>query len=240
MLKALFLDMDETLCDTTGANLAARDIFRDKLKKVCGTDFNAAEFASAYLEGIYKRLTPDMQKNLLPINDEEKFRTDLLAYLFKDFGCNQNFNRQELHEFRIFFDSTRLEYFDFFPGVKELLENLRQNYTLVVITNGPVYSQRPKINHIHLKNYVDYIIVGGEEPEEKPHRSIFEKACRLAKCNPDEAIHFGDSLEADIRGAAQANIKSVWISSGGEISEIADHSISYFIQCPEILRFYET
>ena len=238
VFKALFLDMDETLCDTTGANLKAREIFKNMIAERC-SGVDAELFAASYLEGIYKRLSPKMKEELLPITDEEKFRTDLLAWLFQSLQGSVEFNREQLHEFRRFFDKTRLDHFGFFPGVEELLAELRSEFKLVVITNGPVYSQHPKIERIDLHSHVDHIIVGGEEPEEKPYRSIFEKACRLADCRPEEAIHFGDSLAADIQGAANSGIKSVWINpTPDNSSELPDHTIANFLLSPRILNLY--
>jgi N-acylneuraminate-9-phosphatase len=94
----------------------------------------------------------------------------------------------------------------------EFLTEARKLFTLVVITNGPEYSQVPKVEAIKLAEYVDHIIIGGQEPEQKPARSIFEKALKLANCKAHEAIHVGDSLAADIVGAHNSGITSVWIS----------------------------
>jgi len=109
------------------------------------------------------------------------------------------------------FDSDRLQAFDFYPGIREFLVEARQLFTLVVITNGPEFSQRPKIERVNLAAYVDHIIIGGQEPEEKPAISIFDKALKLANCQANEAIHVGDSLASDIAGAHNSGITSVWI-----------------------------
>ncbi len=238
MLKALFLDLDETLCNTTGANQKARDIFRDKVAQQCGPDFNANSFADEYLLGIYRQLSTELAKKLLPVINEVDFRTDLLSALYKSYNAPHSFSKDELHYMRNYFDETRIKYFDFFPGVKQQLAELRKSYKLVVITNGPIYSQHPKIERVNLIEHVDHIIVGGEEPEEKPHPNIFKKACRLANCKPDEAIHFGDSLEADIKGAANAGIHNVWISPNQTSHEDADHTIANFIYADSILTHY--
>ena len=74
-----------------------------------------------------------------------------------------------------------------------------------------------KSSGVALQNFVDHIIIGGLEKEEKPAKSIFEKAMRLADCQPDEAIHVGDSLKTDIAGANNAGIRSIWVSHGEEL-----------------------
>ena len=235
MLKALFLDLDETLCDTTGANLKARDFIAKKASSMFSTDFSSDDFANDYLTGIYKILTDEMKKVLLPIDDEEVFRTDLLRYLFKKHNLPE-VEDAIYHEFRTGFDDYRLQSFDFFPGVQSLLADLRKEYTLVVITNGPIYSQRPKVKKVDLRNQVDHVIIGGEEPEEKPYKSIFSKACKLANCQADEAIHVGDSLSADIAGASNANIKSVWISPEKKNDPLPNFIITNFIHIEAILQ----
>ena len=238
MLKALFLDMDETLCDTTGANLKALTLFEKRAAGQYPAPFNAKEFAKDYLLGIYKNLSKELSAKLLPITDEQDFRTDLLGYLYQKHQAPDEPSQAELHDMRRFFDEARLRFFDFFPGVELLLHELRKKYCLVVITNGPIYSQHPKAARVKLTEHVDHVIVGGEEPEEKPAISIFQKACQLAKCQAHEALHFGDSLTADIQGAANAGIDSVWINQNGESCQETPHNIPYFSQAKKILELY--
>ncbi|NQZ60392.1 MAG: HAD-IA family hydrolase [Lentisphaeraceae bacterium] len=225
-LKALFLDMDETLCDTTKANVEAQEYLRGVINERCAEGFDAAEFVHLYLEGIYKRLSPELREVLLPIRDEEEFRTDLMDILLRNSGWD--YLRKDLDDLRQDFDDYRMQVFDFYPGVRDQLLEFRKHYKLVVITNGPIYSQHPKVGQLNLKSFVDAIIIGGEEHEEKPHKSIFEKACRLASCKPEEALHIGDSEAADIQGAVNAGIRSAWINSDGLKSKLADYSFESF------------
>ena len=41
---------------------------------------------------------------------------------------------------------------------------------------------------------------------------MFEKALKNLNCLPDEALHIGDLLETDIKGANDYKIKSVWLN----------------------------
>jgi len=227
-LKALFLDMDETLCDTSGANVKALEHLRKLVQLRSSVDFDTHEFARLYLSGIYKDLSDELRVALFPIENEEEFRTDLMKILLRD--CGWDFTRDDLHSLRREFDDHRMRVFDFFPGVSSQLKELKKYYKLIVITNGPIYSQRPKVKQLKLRGYVDAVIIGGEEPEEKPHKSIFEKALRLADCAPQEALHVGDSEPADIKGANNAGVRSVWINAGGEQSSLADFSFKSFAE----------
>ena len=46
----------------------------------------------------------------------------------------------------------------------------------------------------------------------KPHRDIFGEVIGRLDVSPEETLHVGDSLRADIGGAAGAGIRSVWIT----------------------------
>jgi N-acylneuraminate-9-phosphatase len=238
MLKAIFLDMDETLCDTTSANIMARENLKSSVKKYFSSEEAASNFATDYLKGIYKDLTPYLKSRLMPIVDEETFRTNLIIELFKIHQSSQSISLDEAHLHRQQFDDYRLLKFDFFPGVLELLAQLRTNYTLTVITNGPIYSQHPKVHKIDLKRHVDHIIIGGEEPEEKPAVSIFHKALQLSQCMAEQTIHVGDSLSADIVGGNNAGLKTVWINPQGTHNQIASHTIKNLIDLPQVLQLY--
>ena len=78
------------------------------------------------------------------------------------------------------------------------------------------------------------------EPEQKPARSIFEKALKLAGCEAHEAIHVGDSLAADIAGAQNSGITSVWIQHqqplDSELGIDPHHTILHPCEIPALIR----
>lgn len=215
MLTTILLDLDETLCDTTKANNLALIKLEQKFTEL----FNPQDakqshlFANAYLKGIYRELSQDYQQQLCPIVDEASFRLTLIKLILRDLGL-RNYAKGTESILQSCFDEFRRQYFDFFPYLEAWLAAMREQFTLGVITNGPVFSQQEKVNKVRLTEKVDFVIIGGEEPEQKPAKSIFDKALSLANCAPENAIHIGDSLSADIQGANNASIASIWISHG--------------------------
>ncbi|MCR8923467.1 HAD family hydrolase [Dasania sp. GY-MA-18] len=211
MLKALFLDMDETLCDTLAANAEATQRLGQLAQQTVGAK-DGQGFAEAYVAGIYRQWSEAQAAKYLPIAEvsEQQFRLQLIRDLLAEQHISQvpDASAQRLLDC---FDNERLAALKFYPGIVDFLINAKKLFTLVVITNGPEYSQIPKLDKLKLADYVDHIIIGGQEPEQKPARSIFEKALTLANCEAHEAIHVGDNLAADIAGAHSANITSVWI-----------------------------
>ncbi|TVO74212.1 HAD family hydrolase [Sedimenticola selenatireducens] len=240
MLKALFLDLDETLCDTRKANNLAKALLAKSVGSVF--DIEGDLFANGYLDGIYRLWRDDQRVRYLPIiqqQGEDAFRLQLIRDLLIEQGV-ATVSDDEAQALQDQFDRDRLEAFDYFPGILAFLAEARQLFTTVVITNGPEFSQIPKIEAVNLSAHVDHIIIGGQEPEEKPARSIFEKALRLANCEAHEAIHVGDSLAADIAGAQGSCITSVWVQHqqplDAELGITPHHTVMHPSEIPALIR----
>ena len=93
-------------------------------------------------------------------------------------------------------------------------------YSLALITNGHPRVQRAKLEACGAGALFPHVLVGGEEVAagrgEKPHPSIFLRACELVGCRPHQAIHVGDSLKADVQGGINAGLAAtVWVDAGG-------------------------
>ncbi len=237
MLKAIFFDMDETLCGTSQADKAAGQEFAAWIKATYPQLTDPEAFLQRYLQGVYKKLNAEFPQLVALLPDENAFRCGLIKTILAEQGVEVS--AEQAQQAQSFFDSARMNAFDFFPGVKEMLAELRQHYTLVVITNGPVFSQHPKLAATNMSEWVDHIIVGGEEPEEKPAASIFVKALNLAGVKPQESLHIGDSLAADIAGANDMDILSVWVNPTGaeNPTEIEpDYEVTDTVELKEILK----
>ena len=182
MLKALFLDMDETLCDTFAANRQAKAKMAQQLSSLYQDLANSEAIAEAYVKGIYREWSTEQHNRYTPIveqQDEGAFRVQLVTDLLAAQGI-ENVTADTARQLQDQFDSDRINAFDFYPGITDFLAEARRLFTLVVSTNGPEFSQIPKVERINLKDHVDHIIIGGQEPEQKPARSIFDKALTLA------------------------------------------------------------
>ncbi|MGY6455855.1 HAD family hydrolase [Vibrio parahaemolyticus] len=213
MLKAIFFDMDETLCGTSQADKAAGQKFAAWIQQTYLQVSDPQAFLQRYLQGVYKKLNAEFPQLVALLPDENAFRCGLIQTILAEDGIH--IDAEQAQQAQHYFDSARMGAFTFFPGVKEMLTDLRKHYKLVVITNGPIFSQHPKLKATQMDEWVDHIIVGGEEPEEKPAASIFQKALNLVDIKPEEALHIGDSLAADIAGANNMGILSVWVNATG-------------------------
>ncbi|AGB08569.1 HAD family hydrolase [Vibrio parahaemolyticus] len=213
MLKAIFFDMDETLCGTSQADKTAGQKFAAWIQQTYPQVSDPQAFLQRYLQGVYKKLNAEFPQLVALLPDENAFRCGLIQTILAENGIH--IDAEQAQQAQHYFDSARMGAFTFFPGIKEMLTDLRKHYKLVVITNGPIFSQHPKLKATQMNEWVDHIIVGGEEPEEKPAASIFQKALNLVDVKPEEALHIGDSLAADIAGANNMGILSVWVNATG-------------------------
>jgi putative hydrolase of the HAD superfamily len=96
------------------------------------------------------------------------------------------------------------------------LEALRRSCKLGLVTNGPSWTQRPKIEQFRLAEYLDLLIVSEEVGVAKPDPGIFRIALDRLQVAPHETLFVGDSIEFDMRGAIAAGMPFVWMNPRGE------------------------
>lgn len=105
-----------------------------------------------------------------------------------------------------------------YEGVKDLLDRLKEDYVLGLVTNGLKEVQRPRLHRLNMTHYFDSIIVSDEIGVAKPQEEFFTYAYdSLPKSfEKDEIMIIGDSQNSDILGGNNFGIKTCWISHGRE------------------------
>jgi putative hydrolase of the HAD superfamily len=104
---------------------------------------------------------------------------------------------------------------DRFADVPACLDELRDTYTLGLITNGASCLQREKLATAGLDEYFDVVVVSAEFGIGKPHPSIFEHALSLLGSDREHAVMIGDSIARDVDGAIAAGLQAVWVNRSG-------------------------
>jgi putative hydrolase of the HAD superfamily len=100
----------------------------------------------------------------------------------------------------------------FDTGVDVLLDSLKARYRLALITNGPSWTQRAKIEQLQLHRWFEYMVVSGEFGFEKPDPRIFDHVLTHLGVQATEAAMIGDNPDADIRGAHAVGMRAIWIA----------------------------
>jgi putative hydrolase of the HAD superfamily len=73
--------------------------------------------------------------------------------------------------------------------------------------------QRRKLDGLGIAAHFDHVLVSGEVGHLKPAAAIFRRALDLAGVKPQEAVHVGDHLDADIYGAQAVGMRAVWFNA---------------------------
>ena len=76
---------------------------------------------------------------------------------------------------------------------------------------------RPLLDKLGLTKYFERIIVSCEVGFTKPSPVIFEQASKWLGTAQENILHVGDSLEHDVKGAANAGYQTRWLRRGVEI-----------------------
>ena len=103
-----------------------------------------------------------------------------------------------------------------FEGTIELLEYLKPNYRLHIITNGFENVQQKKLSNAGLAPYFDIVLTAEKAGIKKPHPAIFEQALSMAQTTPSKSLMIGDSYEADIVGAIGLGMQAIQFNSHNE------------------------
>lgn len=97
-------------------------------------------------------------------------------------------------------------------GAIELLKYLQSLYKVVVVSNGFSEVQHRKMSVSGLAPYIDATVLSEEVGISKPYKGIFDRALSLSHTRREEAIMIGDSWDADILGAQNAKLPSIWFN----------------------------
>jgi HAD superfamily hydrolase (TIGR01549 family) len=102
---------------------------------------------------------------------------------------------------------------NFYPCVEDVLKKLAKKYKIALISN--TMSDQPKLllNEAGYDQYFDLIITSEELGIRKPNPKIFKIVLDELGVKPDEAVHVGDSVEADMYGARDSDIIGFWIKT---------------------------
>ena len=225
MVKDVFFDLDHTLWDfDKNSMLAFKRVFK---KFKINIEFDA------FLK-IYE-----------PINVEywKKYREDKVS--------KENLRRGRLIDSFNFFDLIyTTEKIDkiadayiqelpndnhLFEGALEILDYLTLKYKLHIITNGFEEVQYKKLKNSGIVHYFSTVTTSEEVGVKKPNSKVFLTALKKANSIPEESVMIGDSLEADILGANNIGMQTIFYNYRNESISKEIKSIDSLIEIKNYL-----
>ena len=225
MRKKLLFDADGTLWDfDASARIAFKNIFLNR----------GWEYSPAFFDGytrINNRLWERYERGEMSRDRVLVERFDLL------------FAELEIDAEGAAFEDEFREELEINPiwmeGAEALLQKLRPDHEIYIVTNGVASTQRKRIALTCLDRYVDEFFISEEIGAQKPQKAFFDHVLsRIGPCEPKDLLLVGDSLSADILGANRAGIPSVWFNPTGAALKVEarpDFTIQSLDELPEII-----
>ena len=99
-----------------------------------------------------------------------------------------------------------------FPYTHEVLDYLKPNYRLHLITNGFNDIQAIKLASSNLTHYFEEVITSEHSGHLKPDPRMFQHALERTGATAAESLMIGDNLECDVLGAYNAGIDQVYFN----------------------------
>lgn len=102
-----------------------------------------------------------------------------------------------------------------FPETNEVLQELTQRgLTIHLISNNS--DLLPELlSNLGWSQRFATVTFSQEAGVEKPDRRIFDLALARARCDPSDAVHIGDSWQADYLGGMRAGLRAIWLNRDG-------------------------
>ena len=211
MIKAVFFDLDGTLCDSdTAWDIAQRDMFQLFHKQY--PSVSEAALTEAW-KAVHQELFKQLNAGKCSMAD---VRDSRFQCLFKELDLPIDKIMEELSDFFCSRYLTNLRLYDDVTVLEEL-----HAYHVGIITNGAhdehTDSQLSKVRHLGLSERIQSLTISGEIGIRKPNLEIFKVACERAGVSPKQAMLVGDTVESDIVGANRAGMTSVFIDRKSDV-----------------------
>ena len=100
------------------------------------------------------------------------------------------------------------------PGASEVVDALAADHRLAIVTNGAPEMQTAKLGALPFGDRFEHVVHAGYDAPAKPSPEPFHHVLALLDAQADRAVHVGDSLGSDVRGAHAAGLRSVWLTDG--------------------------
>jgi len=190
MITAVIFDLDQTLVDrdATFKNFILKQHTR-----------LSEQLSNTSAEAFY---------NLVKQYDNNGYtaKNEVYQKVCADFSLSPNIATNLFEDFK---NNYGFEPF-LFETVHDTLSELKQAYTLALITNGRTKGQNAKIDNAQLRDYFECIHISESEGVKKPNPIIFKRCLERLGINAENAVYIGDNPENDVKAAQACGMKAIW------------------------------
>ena len=239
MLKGIIFDLNGTLIDIL-TDEWSDDIYR------------TTAFFLGY-SGVM--ITPEALREKYFILNREQRRRSVEAYpefdavkIFHDIIlANQRMTEIDAGKLAVaaaqVYRAATLRKLQLYPGVKEVLRELKHTFKLAALSDGQSAWALPELRMAGLDEFFAQATVSGDLGFRKPDRRMFDLALAELDLPPEEVIFVGNDMFRDIYGGNCAGLKTVFFRSNQGDWETKrtppDYIIYNFYELPDAIDFLQ-
>ncbi len=227
-------DFYGTLCDiNTNENKTSLWKKTAEIYSAYGAFYTGRELKRAYKEVI--------KSDCLKHSEEEYYEPDVTGVFKTLFNLKGvQITEDEARNTAITFRALSRSYIRLYPGVEELLGSLKKrNKKIYLLSNAQTDFTRPEITMLGIGHFFDGIFISSEQKVKKPGRLFFERLLKTYSLKPEESIMIGNDESADIAGAMEVGMDSLYIHSNISPGEYGKLKPTYCIPDGDFKRIKE-
>lgn len=211
MIKAVFIDIDDTLLDFGKcAEYAMAESFKD-----FGLVFDI------YMFTVFEEINAGLWHRL---EKGEITKSDLYGKRWVTVLGKFGITNIDGGEFEQHFQRHISESAEKVDGADELLMYLSSKYKIYAASNGPHEQQIKRLKRANLLKYFTDVFTSELLRLQKPDIAFWDACfCRADNINPEETVLIGDSLHADISGGIKCDMKTIWFNKKNSGTDKAFH-----------------
>lgn len=157
---------------------------------------------------------------LFDINTTKRYVGDGVKKLVERAVREKNFKKEHEVYFRDCYRKNLVNNTKLYDGMEDLLSNLKECFTIVVLSNKSFDMTDILIKHFNLNRYIKYWFGGDSFEEKKPSPYPIFKILELTGFSPENSYMIGDNY-TDIESGKAAGSKTVFCSYGyGKLSSV--------------------
>ena len=205
-MKALLVDLDDTLLDYSGG-------VEDSWQSACRALAPAAGLDAIALADAVRlerrRFWDDVSRHRIERVNMMGAWTKIAANGLERVGAPSPELAARIAED---FAARRWAVMRLFPGVPEALGRLcAAGVPMALVTNGDKTQQRRKIETYDLARFFDVIVIEGEFGAGKPEEIVYRHALERLGIRPGEAWMIGDHIEWDVAAPQRLGLRGIWV-----------------------------
>ncbi len=224
-IKHIFFDLDHTLWDFEINSAKTFEFIFDQSK----IDVKLTDFLSHYIPINHKYWKLYREEKI----SKPKLRYGRLKEAFD--GLKYTISDDMIHHLSEIYIDNLSNYNTLFEGTIDVLKYLLPKYELHIITNGFEEVQLKKLKKSEILHFFDKVITSESVGVKKPNPVIFNHALKVANAEPKKSMMIGDNLEADILGAQQIGMQTIFFNIHNEPVNNNTISINNLIEIKQYL-----